>query len=312
VKDEIDRMDEQYHTGFNAVETSYKNRLEDTTSEECGKLDDLANRWMRGVNTLLRGIQGDRLDFELRWINESTYLHQFTASSAFELEVEKARSKSYFLARLNELQHISIKPCGPSDFGADAAPGRHPLPDFDEIHCDYHTKLEFAYATYDLECNRMTTTFKAGPLKGKIIENVQTGHWAEGSLDIGPLSGAITQDERTGEFVKGTLEGAIGVKGNVDIGPVAVEVGATIGAYVEIGRNGLEDIGMSGGVKVSAETVAFEGVTVETPVGEKTILEQKGPSVDIEIGVRAGVNSGPSLESKGTLNPGFGAASKSF
>jgi hypothetical protein len=98
----------------------------------------------------------------------------------------------------------------------------------------------------------------------------------------------------------------------VEAGPVSVEVGAKVGGFIEVDRDGISDWGMSGGVKVTAETVAFEGVTVETPVGEKTILQQKGPSVEIEIGVRAGVNSGPSLEGKGTLNPGFGAADRSF
>ncbi len=312
VRAEIDRLEEEHGEAFMAVEARYANRLDDTTREQCAALDDVNNRRIRAINGLLRPLQADRLAIEARWANEGTYLHQFTSTSELDLETEKARAKSRFLDRLGEIRHVSNEPCAPAYSGEKEPTGRGPLPEFDDFHCEYHTRLDFVALRIELDCNHMTTTFKAGPLAGKVLENVLTGHVVEGSLDIGPLSGTVTQDERTGELVRGTLEGAIGVKGGVDAGPVAVEVGAKIGGFVEVDANGVSDWGMSGGVKVTAETDAFEGVAVETPVGEKTILQQKGPSVEIEIGVRAGVNSGPSLEGKGVLGAGFGAGDRSF
>lgn len=107
------------------------------------------------------------------------------------------------------------------------------LADFYDLHCDYHSELNFAgMGVIRTDCNKMTTTLGAGFLKLGLTQDMDKETFAD-------------------QFLTCNVEVSAGVDSSVKAGPVefGVQAGGSLG--VEIGRTGVQDVYVNGGVGAS-------------------------------------------------------------
>ena len=117
------------------------------------------------------------------------------------------------------------------------------LANFNDAHCAYHTELNLGIGSIITDCDRMVSTLGVGPVKLGLTQ------------DMG--QGTDFQDS----FVSCTVEITAGKSAGAHVGPVSIEVGAEAGIGVEVGRNGVEDIYVTG--KLEAEVMNLVGSSAE-------------------------------------------------
>jgi hypothetical protein len=117
------------------------------------------------------------------------------------------------------------------------------LANFNDAHCEYHTELDLGIGSIITDCDRMVSTLGVGPVKLGLTQ------------DMG--QGTDFQDS----FVSCTVEITAGKSAGAHVGPVSVEVGAEAGIGVEVGRNGVEDVYVTG--KLEAEVMNLAGSGAE-------------------------------------------------
>ncbi len=113
-------------------------------------------------------------------------------------------------------------------------PGKISLANFNDTHCQYHSELNLPLGSIVIDCEKIVS-----------------------SLGVGPVKLGLTQDMDQGadfvdNFVSCNVEVSVGKSAGVDVGPVSVEVGVEGGLGVEIGRNGIQDVYVTGKVEASA------------------------------------------------------------
>lgn len=164
------------------------------------------------------------------------------------------------------------------------APRKIRLANFNDTHCQYHSELNLPLGSIVTDCEKMVS-----------------------SLGVGPVKLGLTQDMDQGtdfvdSFVSCNVEVSAGKSAKVDVGPLSVEVGAEAGLGVEIGRNGIQDVYVTGKVEASAgpASSSIEGrvsvmdgtASASTDVGltASASSDVKVGGVDVEVGASAGVS----------------------
>jgi len=111
------------------------------------------------------------------------------------------------------------------------------LADFNDVHCDYHSELNFAgMGVIKTDCNKMTSTLGISFLKLGLTQDMDKETFAD-------------------QFISCNVEVSAGVDRSVHAGPVEVGVQAGGSLGVEIGRTGIQDVYVTGGVGASISAV---------------------------------------------------------
>lgn len=118
------------------------------------------------------------------------------------------------------------------------------LTNFNDVHCQYHSELNLGIGSIVIDCDKMVST-----------------------LGVGPVHLGLNQDMAQGtdfhdSFVSCTVEISAGKSVGAHVGPVSVEVGAEAGIGVEIGRNGVQDVYVTGKLEASVMNAAGAGAEV--------------------------------------------------
>ncbi len=111
------------------------------------------------------------------------------------------------------------------------------LTNFNDVHCQYHSELNLGIGSIIVDCDRMVST-----------------------LGVGPVQLGLNQDMAQGtdfydSFVNCNVEISAGKGGQV--GPVSLDAEAGVG--VEIGRNGVQDVYVTGKIEASIINAAGSG-----------------------------------------------------
>ncbi|MBL9215671.1 MAG: tetratricopeptide repeat protein [Opitutaceae bacterium] len=123
-----------------------------------------------------------------------------------------------------------------------SAPRNLRLAHFNDVHCQYHSELNLGIGSIVTDCDKMVST-----------------------LGVGPVQLGLSQDMAQGtdfvdSFVSCNVEISAGKSAGVDVGPISVEVGAEGGLGVEIGRDGIQDIYVTGKVEATVADAVGSGV----------------------------------------------------
>ncbi|MGE7776548.1 tetratricopeptide repeat protein [Chitinophaga sp. NPDC101104] len=217
-----------------AGETSeYAKKGEDLGTDEC-KVKQLFSQWVYdNYNKPLEEAYQNYLHQLYIKITEELYWKQFKYTDA-EFEQVKIGAKQEWLvavsARYIETYH------GETHCNAQQVEGSgYKLADFDDMHCKYHTSLNFGGGnSIETHCNKMTVKFNGGPLSGNL-------NYKSDSKGIDRL-------------VNGTVEATVFEK-SIGKGPLEASVKAGMG--VEFTSKGVEDVYVNG--EASAGTVSATG-----------------------------------------------------
>ena len=202
--------------------------------------DKYLAKWSDGRETLYN----DYLHQLRLKLSEEVYWQQFLQPrDEFKLTVIKAQ-----IEWLGAFMASGIRTDGDMGIRVDEsclrqkqAPRGGKLANFNDVHCQYHSELNLGIGSIITDCDRMVSTLGVGPVKLGLNQDMGQG-----------------TDFRD-SFVSCTVEVTAGKSAGAHVGPVSIEVGAEAGVGVEIGRNGVEDVYVTGKLEAEVMNVAGSG-----------------------------------------------------
>lgn len=201
----------------------------------CGERNAVVSQYLAAYNTEYDERLRAYLDATRQYLNEELFWLQFKETPERFPLAQVDRQTAWLAALAKAGQHFTT-----GDAQVCARPpqsgGNGTLADFYDVHCDYHSELDFAgFAKIRSDCNKMTTTLGVGFLKLGLTQDMDKETFAD-------------------QFLACSVEASAGVSSKVKTGPVefGVQAGGSVG--IEIGRSGIQDIYVTGGVGASAES----------------------------------------------------------
>ncbi|HWC54456.1 MAG TPA: hypothetical protein VG676_12800 [Chitinophagaceae bacterium] len=269
-----------------AAETGEGKRVPDY----CPAKQALTNAYLRTANSTLEQLWNDYYDIQRRYLNELTYWNQFVLwKDQFEMQKLGIQSDWLNLIQTPHFESIAAYTCNTKE----PAAKMDPLPDFNEINCQYHSELKLYVGTITTDCNRMTSELNLKFVKLGLTED-------------------LSKEKFLDQFVSCSLELNEDAGVDKEIGPLKAEAGLGGGIRLEFDRSGLKD------VIVKAEAKAGVGTRVTDEVKKETDIKTSAGGVGIsdlgfgdeslEIGVKGEISiiSGKgSAESTGILEGVF-------
>ncbi len=239
-------VDVEYRAEFNQLDRKQANQVGEglANSSFCEKYVTLADKylgkWSDGREALYKAYLR-----ELRLkLSEELYWQQWLQPrQEFQMTVIKAQIE--WLAALGT---TGIRTDGYIGIQVDEGclkekqqPSGKKLANFNDVHCQYHSELNLGIGSIVTDCDKMVSTLGVGPVKLGLGQDMAQG-----------------TDFRD-SFVNCTVEITAGKSVGANAGPVSVEVGAEAGIGVEIGRNGVEDVYVTGKIEANVMNAAGTG-----------------------------------------------------
>jgi tetratricopeptide (TPR) repeat protein len=149
-----------------------------------------------------------------------------------------------------------------------------PLPDFDVVHCEYHTEIWTPIWSFNIDCSRMTSKVDIGVVKFEMKDDLNKEDWGD-------------------QFISCTVEIGVGKGAGYEAGPLKAEASVGAGVAAEFDRTGLKDliVKASSGVSVGTNTGDVKGATVDGSFYEAGVKGQ------VSL-----ISGSASIESSGILN----------
>lgn len=248
----------------------------------CPKYRVATDKYLKDINGKLQALYLDALTLKKEMINESAHYALYMMWPD-EFQVAKY---DYQIEWLNFLKKGFGAPAYGSgypfvsitlnEYSCNNNPEKEPeltkLQKFDDVHCEYHSKLNWKFMKISNDCSRMTTEIDLD-----FFEYVRKDDFerAEG-------------DTYVSSTIKISAKKKIGDK--IEIGPVKVEASAGVGVEIERDRKGTKEVTIVGGVNVTATTdVLDNGAPGQEGASGKGYIER---SVSIGVEGRIGIISG--------------------
>ncbi|MFZ4702076.1 MAG: tetratricopeptide repeat protein [Candidatus Methylumidiphilus sp.] len=143
------------------------------------------------------------------------------------------------------------------------------LANFNDIHCPYHSEIDFAgVASIKSDCDKTTTKIGIGWLALGLKQDLDNN-----------------RNTFADQFVSCTVEVTAGKSSDVKLGPLSVGVGASATLGMEIGRSGIQDVYLTGQVGAGVSTNAMGAMS---DAGHPASMGGIGVSDKTVIGVSSG------------------------
>lgn len=244
----------------------------------CPKYRAATDKYLKDINGKLQALYLDALTLKKEIINESAHYALYmmwpdefqVAKYDYQIEWLNFLKKGFGAPAYGSgFPFVSITlneySCN-SDFKDE--PGLTKLQKFDDVHCEYHSKLDWKFMKISNDCSRMTTEIDVDFFKYIRKDDFER---AEG-------------DTYVGSTVKVTAE--VG-KGSVPVGPVKVGVKAGVSVEIEMDRKGTKEITLTGRADVSVSTNVID----KDAPGKGNIEKNVSIGVEGRIGIISGQGS---------------------
>ena len=244
--------------------------------EYCPKYVEVINKYLGDYNSGLEIRYDDYLKQLRLKLSEETYWKQYTEYPE-EFEVTKISNQVLWLGALKDIRYGETEFFENRPYCSAIPPGsgNGKLANFNDLHCAYHSKLDLGFGSIQSDCNKMTTQFAMGILKLGLTQDMDKETFKD-------------------QFVSCNVEVTGKVGSSVKMGPVSAGIEASAGIGIEIGRNGIEDVYITGKAGAGVGTNVIEGL------GEKGTPTSMGGvgvndrSVDVGVEGRVSLVSGKS------------------
>jgi Tfp pilus assembly protein PilF len=228
----------------------------------CSEYNSVNTRFLGAANPILQNAYSDWLEENRKRLNNEMYFYQYIQWPT-QFEASKLHAKMFWLSAIasQTVQFASPGPFCKARPIEDKKP--KPLPEFDDIACQYNSSMDLGVFQITSNCSRLT-----------------------GHLKMGPLDYSRKVDTDKDILLAASLEITAGVSKGWEKGPVAAEAKAEVTGKVEWNDK-----------QITNWTVTADaGVSVGSNLGygDKSI-EIAGATAQI------GMNSGPSLSGRGLL-----------
>lgn len=117
----------------------------------------------------------------------------------------------------------------------DSKPQYSELAEFNDIHCMYHSELNLGIGSIVSSCNKMVTSIEVGFVKLGLTQDMDEETFAD-------------------QFVNFNVELSAGKSESVKLGPLTASVGVKGAIGIEVGRNGIQDVYVSGSAGAGVST----------------------------------------------------------
>lgn len=204
----------------------------------CPQYRDASDAYLRNYNAKAEEFYKEYISLHKAFINEISHWEMYMYWPD-EFEALKINNKIDWLKALKSKQPIKFISITQYKCVSPLNRNAQKLAKFDDVACQYHSEVNYFIGKIKSDCSKTTAEFDFEFLKYDIEMNAEQG---------------TTFSE---QFVRGSIEVSEKI-GSKQIGPANAE--AELGARVEIGRNGIEDFIVKGGVSVSNPTGQSVGV----------------------------------------------------
>ena len=257
------------------LKSSYYEKL--GNAKTCAEQNAVYNEYIPEANRLWNDFNMEVIKRQRQFFNEGFIHMMYSMMGPPELwDLQIAKTKLEFLSIIRNLMFVDIRPCSDA---AEIIDERRlgKLPDFDELHCDYHDVFYLPGWKFTSECNRMKTECNLVVIKCEMEDNFNTREW------------------------KGTVELGISKSIGKEMGPLSAEAKVEAGMFLEWSNEGFSDAGLSAGVKtelgISTPEEIGEMLKTETETADKISygslhLPSAGlASAEIKIGINSGIKA---------------------
>lgn len=218
--------------------------------------EDFCPRYRKTTDDYLKVVNSFKEDWYKRFLqvhkvyfNEIAYYGMYTMF-ADEYEGYKPGVKSSWLFTLKNNHNFTSITGYNCDVKPESKAGGK-LAEFDDISCQYHSKMKYVVGTIEIDCSRITTTLDVGAVKLGLKQNMDMETFAD-------------------QFVSCTIAVSTGVGGKIaGAGPLEIGVGADVTGILEIDRSGVKDVIFEGSVGVSAGTTIISDAGKAATTGSK-------------------------------------------
>lgn len=167
-------------------------------------------------------------------ITEELYWKQFKYTDEAFGSI-KITAKKEWLAALSNTRYIETYSGNKTCIPPQNTPSRYKLANFDDMHCQFKTVLDFGVYKQIFECNKSRFEFDAGRFKGNFNFNFD--------------------DAGNNNFEKATLEATVIDKSvSMQKGPLQIGANVKAGVGVEFTSKGIQDVYVTGEASLSAKS----------------------------------------------------------
>jgi len=234
----------------------------------CPRFLALKNNYLKAYNTEWEQIHNELVTVIRQKYNQETY-YQLYILWPEDFEATRLMTQLswlYLIQSVNPELFITGPVCGPEKEVKKGEGG--PLPDFDDIHCEYHSSLWTPVGKINMDCSRLSAELDLDVIKLGIKQNMNKEGFSDQFMGCSVEVG-VSKTIGTGEF-----------------GPLKAEASVGGGVRAEFDRNGLKDI--------------FVKASVEAKVGieiKETNSQDKIQTGDAFIAAKVGLEAQVSLVS---------------
>lgn len=262
----------------------------------CPKYKETSDKYLKAINPKLYQFYQEELKLKKEFINENAYWYMYIQWPDM-YEATKLSFQMGWLGALTQGKGDVEGPVHNFPFVSitqyvckkqEKEPGKIKLKEFDDIACQYNSKVDYKVIVFDNNCSHSSITYNLGDVKitrkelgdeyigstVKLTPKVGIGGQAgpikiEGSVGV-DVTIELDKDDKVKEW-GGTV--TTGIEAGVGISKGPVKAGATVSeaVEVEIGSEGVGDINMVTKAEVSV------GVKVG-PVGKSVQIGLEGRS----------------------------------
>jgi hypothetical protein len=244
----------------------------DNPNIECETMHKAVKRFVEEANAIWSNMQSEaRLYQRIRWLEEyANYFRYLPGGGEAQYQYAITGLKARFLGMLEGLRYEDetsapqVELCSPK-----RASQKKPieLPHFEDLHCASKFSLWFpGIGTIRGNCHYLETEFSAFFLGGSTKENLLTGEFERGTVEVNVEIGK-SEGKPSANFKAG--------------------MGAKAGAFLEFNENGITDAGITAKAEAG---LGLDTEDVSNPLG-----------VSAGATARMGINSGVSIAGEGVL-----------
>jgi Tfp pilus assembly protein PilF len=238
------------------------------TEPFCSQTNALSDKYLGRINGRFEEYGLAVMNARRKEINTLAYYLQYATPGGDDaVALMETREKLEYMGEMYSLP-VLLDPRKCSSTAKYQKSGMGPLADFYDLHCtDVSTLSMPGLGSITIACNKMTTSFKAGPISASWTENLETGVVMKGTLEIG-LSASSSL---------GSTSQPIAVSRDPYDAPFSAELGAsmTIGtsAFIEIENGSISDFGAvvtasaSSNLALGSGALSGEIVGIESKLG---------------------------------------------
>lgn len=308
--DELKELDDKRDKAFEDFEKQHRDCGDGEGSSGagaaacCEAINQITNTWLTACNKITREAYEEAIDLYKKYWSAEAYFAQYTMSEP-SFEALKARYKNIYAATLAAVSPRFAQPslyCNKKSGVNDFKP--QPLQHYDDVACQYYSRLKFGGMVIESRCSRMKTSVDFGKLKFSFTEDMDKatgilpGSIIAGSVDVSISIG----NKGLGKWGPVKAEAGAGVDLHIEVNSQGIsEVSATVKAEITVGTDlidkaeKIENIVKKGGVEYMKETGTTAIVPIIPNPGNKS-ASIAGASATISL------NSGSSVSGSGALS----------